>query len=116
MTEVVTKLYADGGIPRFYRGLAPGLIQAPVSLGCLCLHKKWRAAGGVVVKGSCQERRCVDGPPSCYGPLGDSGHKTKESIWGRAAFGKPPKAAGTSISGFPTSHCPVLRPWSGVLI
>jgi len=31
LTEVVTKLYADGGIPRFYRGLAPGLIQAPVS-------------------------------------------------------------------------------------
>merc|ERR1719436_1773071 len=31
LTEVVKKLYADGGIPRFYRGLAPGLIQAPVS-------------------------------------------------------------------------------------
>merc|ERR1719498_2170909 len=29
--EVVTKLYAEGGVPRFYRGLAPGLIQAPVS-------------------------------------------------------------------------------------
>jgi len=29
--EVVRKLYAEGGIPRFYRGLAPGLIQAPVS-------------------------------------------------------------------------------------
>mmetsp|Transcript_68012 Transcript_68012/g.133750 ORF Transcript_68012/g.133750 Transcript_68012/m.133750 type:complete len:284 (-) Transcript_68012:173-1024(-) len=29
--EVTRKLYADGGIPRFYRGLAPGLIQAPVS-------------------------------------------------------------------------------------
>lgn len=26
--EVVQKLYAEGGIPRFYRGLAPGLIQA----------------------------------------------------------------------------------------
>lgn len=26
--EVVKKLYAEGGIPRFYRGLAPGLIQA----------------------------------------------------------------------------------------
>jgi hypothetical protein len=31
LTEVVKKLYAEGGIPRFYRGLAPGLIQAPVS-------------------------------------------------------------------------------------
>merc|ERR1719324_2328287 len=30
-SEVVKKLYAEGGIPRFYRGLAPGLIQAPVS-------------------------------------------------------------------------------------
>merc|ERR1719359_1846877 len=29
--ETVKKLYAEGGIPRFYRGLAPGLIQAPVS-------------------------------------------------------------------------------------
>mmetsp|Transcript_102253 Transcript_102253/g.203001 ORF Transcript_102253/g.203001 Transcript_102253/m.203001 type:complete len:284 (-) Transcript_102253:64-915(-) len=31
LVEVVTKLYSEGGIPRFYRGLAPGLIQAPVS-------------------------------------------------------------------------------------
>jgi hypothetical protein len=31
MTEVVKKLWAEGGIPRFYRGLAPGLIQAPVA-------------------------------------------------------------------------------------
>merc|ERR1719450_1295294 len=31
MVEVTKKLYAEGGIPRFYRGLAPGLIQAPVS-------------------------------------------------------------------------------------
>eukprot|EP00747_Dinoflagellata_sp_TGD_P165248 gnl/TRDRNA2_/TRDRNA2_186279_c0_seq1.p1 gnl/TRDRNA2_/TRDRNA2_186279_c0~~gnl/TRDRNA2_/TRDRNA2_186279_c0_seq1.p1 ORF type:complete len:289 (-),score=64.85 gnl/TRDRNA2_/TRDRNA2_186279_c0_seq1:157-1023(-) len=31
LSEVVKKLYAEGGIPRFYRGLAPGLIQAPVS-------------------------------------------------------------------------------------
>jgi hypothetical protein len=31
LTDVVKKLYAEGGIPRFYRGLAPGLIQAPVS-------------------------------------------------------------------------------------
>merc|ERR1712066_132963 len=31
MTETVKKLYAEGGIPRFYRGLGPGLIQAPVS-------------------------------------------------------------------------------------
>lgn len=30
-TEVTSKLWAEGGIPRFYRGLAPGLIQAPVS-------------------------------------------------------------------------------------
>lgn len=29
--EVVKKLYAEGGVPRFYRGLVPGLIQAPVS-------------------------------------------------------------------------------------
>jgi len=29
--EVTRKLYAEGGIPRFYRGLAPGLVQAPVS-------------------------------------------------------------------------------------
>lgn len=29
--EVTKKLWAEGGIPRFYRGLAPGLIQAPVS-------------------------------------------------------------------------------------
>merc|ERR1719499_686968 len=31
MMEVTTKLWAEGGIPRFYRGLAPGLVQAPVS-------------------------------------------------------------------------------------
>mmetsp|Transcript_47163 Transcript_47163/g.86562 ORF Transcript_47163/g.86562 Transcript_47163/m.86562 type:complete len:287 (+) Transcript_47163:89-949(+) len=31
LTEVVTKLYADGGVPRFYRGLAPALFQAPMS-------------------------------------------------------------------------------------
>merc|ERR1719145_203188 len=31
ITDVVKTLYADGGIPRFYRGLAPGLIQAPMS-------------------------------------------------------------------------------------
>jgi hypothetical protein len=29
--DTVKKLYAEGGIPRFYRGLAPGMIQAPVS-------------------------------------------------------------------------------------
>lgn len=29
--EVVSKLYAEGGVPRFYRGLVPGLIQAPVA-------------------------------------------------------------------------------------
>merc|ERR1719230_1942210 len=29
--DVVKKLYAEGGIVRFYRGLGPGLIQAPVS-------------------------------------------------------------------------------------
>merc|ERR1712187_401108 len=31
MMEVTQKLWAEGGIPRFYRGLAPGLIQAPMS-------------------------------------------------------------------------------------
>merc|ERR1719401_3393387 len=31
LSEVTKKLYAEGGIPRFYRGLAPGLVQAPVS-------------------------------------------------------------------------------------
>jgi len=31
LMETVTKLYGEGGIPRFYRGLAPALIQAPVS-------------------------------------------------------------------------------------
>merc|ERR1712232_995329 len=31
LVETVQKLWAEGGIPRFYRGLAPGLIQAPVS-------------------------------------------------------------------------------------
>jgi len=30
-TEAFKKLYADGGIPRFYRGLAPALIQGPLS-------------------------------------------------------------------------------------
>merc|ERR1719305_2017618 len=30
-TDVVQKMYAEGGIPRFYRGLAPALIQAPMS-------------------------------------------------------------------------------------
>merc|ERR1719213_1571082 len=30
-TEVVSKMYAEGGIPRFYRGLTPALIQAPMS-------------------------------------------------------------------------------------
>jgi len=31
LVETTKKLYAEGGIPRFYRGLAPGLVQAPVS-------------------------------------------------------------------------------------
>jgi hypothetical protein len=31
LVEVTKKLWAEGGIPRFYRGLAPGLVQAPVS-------------------------------------------------------------------------------------
>jgi len=31
LTEVTRKLWAEGGVPRFYRGLAPGMIQAPVS-------------------------------------------------------------------------------------
>merc|ERR1719240_2551542 len=31
LNSVVKKLYAEGGVPRFYRGLAPALIQAPVS-------------------------------------------------------------------------------------
>jgi len=30
-SETCKKLWAEGGIPRFYRGLAPGLVQAPVS-------------------------------------------------------------------------------------
>jgi len=30
-SSVVKKLYAEGGVPRFYRGLAPGLIQAPMA-------------------------------------------------------------------------------------
>lgn len=29
--EVVSKLYAEGGVTRFYRGLAPALFQAPMS-------------------------------------------------------------------------------------
>lgn len=31
MMEVTQKLWAEGGVPRFYRGLAPALFQAPVS-------------------------------------------------------------------------------------
>jgi hypothetical protein len=31
LTEVVAKLWGEGGVPRFYRGLAPALFQAPVS-------------------------------------------------------------------------------------
>lgn len=31
MTEVTKKLWAEGGVPRFYRGLAPALFQAPMS-------------------------------------------------------------------------------------
>jgi hypothetical protein len=30
-TTALKKLYADGGIPRFYRGLLPALIQGPLS-------------------------------------------------------------------------------------
>jgi len=30
-SDTVKKLWAEGGVPRFYRGLAPGLIQAPIS-------------------------------------------------------------------------------------
>merc|ERR1712207_99248 len=29
--EVTSKLWGEGGVPRFYRGLAPALFQAPVS-------------------------------------------------------------------------------------
>merc|ERR1719262_1349342 len=31
LVEVTKKMWAEGGIPRFYRGLAPALVQAPVS-------------------------------------------------------------------------------------
>merc|ERR1711908_259513 len=31
LVPTVKKLYAEGGVPRFYRGLAPALFQAPVS-------------------------------------------------------------------------------------
>jgi len=31
MTDTCKKLWAEGGVPRFYRGLAPALFQAPVS-------------------------------------------------------------------------------------
>jgi len=31
LVEVTQKLWAEGGVPRFYRGLAPALVQAPVS-------------------------------------------------------------------------------------
>lgn len=31
MTDVTKKLWAEGGVPRFYRGLAPALFQAPLS-------------------------------------------------------------------------------------
>ena len=30
-TEALKKLYSEGGVPRFYRGLAPALIQGPLS-------------------------------------------------------------------------------------
>jgi hypothetical protein len=30
-TQAFKKLYAEGGIPRFYRGLAPALVQGPLS-------------------------------------------------------------------------------------
>lgn len=29
--EAFKKLYAEGGIPRFYRGLLPALVQGPLS-------------------------------------------------------------------------------------
>ena len=31
MVEVCTKLYAEGGVGRFYQGLTPALIQGPIS-------------------------------------------------------------------------------------
>merc|ERR1719146_95156 len=31
LTDVVKKLWAEGGVPRFYRGLLPAMFQAPVS-------------------------------------------------------------------------------------
>eukprot|EP00746_Dinoflagellata_sp_MGD_P132666 gnl/MRDRNA2_/MRDRNA2_66373_c0_seq1.p1 gnl/MRDRNA2_/MRDRNA2_66373_c0~~gnl/MRDRNA2_/MRDRNA2_66373_c0_seq1.p1 ORF type:complete len:288 (+),score=52.92 gnl/MRDRNA2_/MRDRNA2_66373_c0_seq1:98-961(+) len=31
LKEVTTKLWSEGGVPRFYRGLVPALFQAPVS-------------------------------------------------------------------------------------
>jgi hypothetical protein len=31
LMPTIKKLYAEGGVPRFYRGLAPALFQAPVS-------------------------------------------------------------------------------------
>merc|ERR1719263_483097 len=31
LVETTQKLWAEGGVPRFYRGLAPALVQAPVS-------------------------------------------------------------------------------------
>eukprot|EP00906_Rhabdomonas_costata_P019281 RCo028167 len=34
MSEALALLYADGGIPRFYQGLLPALIQGPLSRFC----------------------------------------------------------------------------------
>merc|ERR1712136_291587 len=31
LVDTTKKLYAEGGVPRFYRGLAPALLQAPMS-------------------------------------------------------------------------------------
>ena len=31
LKETINKLYAEGGVPRFYRGLVPALMQAPLS-------------------------------------------------------------------------------------
>jgi hypothetical protein len=61
--DTIKKLYAEGGIPRFYRGLAPGLIQAPVSRfgdtaandGCLAAleHTELPTAAKTMVASAC---------------------------------------------------------------
>lgn len=67
MVGTLQKLYAEGGIPRFYRGLLPALIQVQLhfALGGNAQHKKKHFALLAVPVHLFENMQPVHSPTSC---------------------------------------------------